>query len=85
MAQAIASGKADAGVSSAAIAAAFDLDFILLHQSCYDLVVLKEYLELAPVERLFSTLNNRWVHSQLKALAGYNTSHTGEVVAAANP
>ncbi len=88
VAQAIASGKADAGVSNAAIAAAFDLDFMPLHQSRYDLVVLKEYLELAPVERLFSTLNNRWVHSQLKVLAGYDTGHTGEVVAtikAANP
>lgn len=81
VAQVIASGKTDAGVSSAAFAAAFDLDFMPLHQSRYDLVLLKEYLELAPVERLFSTLNNRWVHSQLKALAGYDTCHTGEVVA----
>jgi len=72
VAQAIASGKADTGVSNAAIAAAFDLDFMPLHQSRYDLVVLKEYLELAAVERLFSTLNNRWVHAQLKVLAGYD-------------
>lgn len=81
VARSIASNQADAGVSNAAFAAAFDLDFMPLHQSRYDLVVLKEYLELAPVDRLFSTLNHRWVRSQLKALAGYDTAQTGEVVA----
>jgi hypothetical protein len=37
--------------------------------------------DLPPVERLFSTLSNPWVHSQLKVLAGYDTSQTGDVIA----
>lgn len=80
-AQAIVSGVADAGISTAAIAACFGLEFIPLHQSRYDLVILKEYLEEAPVRQLLGTLEHRLVHSQLKVLGGYDTSKTGEVVA----
>lgn len=81
VALAVATGKADAGVSSASLATAFGLDFIPLHQSRYDLVILKQYLEEAPVQRLLGTLGHRQVISQLQALGGYDTSLTGEVVA----
>ncbi|PLZ05221.1 substrate-binding domain-containing protein, partial [Fischerella thermalis] len=81
VALAVATGKADAGVSSASIATAFGLEFIPLHQSRYDLVILKQYLEEAPVQRLLGTLGHRQVISQLQALGGYDTSLTGEVVA----
>jgi putative molybdopterin biosynthesis protein len=81
VALAIATGKADAGVSSASIATAFGLEFIPLHKSRYDLVILKQYLEEAPVQQLLSTLGHRQVISQLQALGGYDTSLTGEVVA----
>ena len=78
---AVATGTADAGVSSASIATAFGLGFIPLHQSRYDLVILKQYLEEAPVQQLLGTLGHRQVISQLQALGGYDTSLTGEVVA----
>lgn len=81
VAQAVASGIADAGVSTASIAATFGLGFIPLHQSRYDLVILKEHLEEAPVQQLLSTLGHRLVHSQLEVLGGYDTSKIGEVVA----
>ena len=81
VALAVATGKADAGVSSASIAIAFGLEFIPLHQSRYDLVILKQYLEEAPVQQLLGTLGHRQVISQLQALGGYDTSLTGEVVA----
>ncbi|MGF1673208.1 MAG: substrate-binding domain-containing protein [Rivularia sp. (in: cyanobacteria)] len=81
VALAVATGKADAGVSSASIATAFGLEFIPLHQSRYDLLILKEYLEEAPVQQLLGTLSHRQVISQLQALGGYDTSLTGEVVA----
>jgi len=81
VALAVANGKADAGVSSASIATAFGLEFIPLHRSRYDLVVLKEYLEEAPVQKLLGTLSHRQVISQLQSLGGYDTSLTGEVVA----
>ncbi|MEH2279663.1 MAG: substrate-binding domain-containing protein [Nostoc sp.] len=77
----VVSGIADAGVSTASVAAAFGLGFISLHQSRYDLVILKEYLEETPVQQLLSTLGHRLVQSQLEVLGGYDISNIGEVVA----
>ncbi|MBH8563581.1 helix-turn-helix domain-containing protein [Nostoc sp. CENA67] len=81
VAQAVALGVVDAGISTASVATAFGLGFIPLHQSRYDLVILKEYLEEAPVQQLLSTLGHPMVHSQLEILGGYDISKIGEVVA----
>ncbi|MEH2056665.1 MAG: substrate-binding domain-containing protein [Nostoc sp.] len=81
VAQALVRGVADAGMSTASVATAFGLGFIPLHQSRYDLVILKEYLEEAPVQQLLSTLGHRMVHSQFEILGGYDISKIGEVVA----
>ncbi|MHC5615817.1 MAG: substrate-binding domain-containing protein [Nostoc sp.] len=81
VAQAVVGGVADAGISTASVATAFGLGFIPLHQSRYDLVILKEYLEEAPVQQLLSTLGHRMVHSQFEILGGYDISKIGEVVA----
>ncbi|QLE43759.1 helix-turn-helix domain-containing protein [Nostoc sp. C052] len=81
VAQAVVQGSADAGMSTASVATAFGLGFIPLHQSRYDLVILKEYLEEAPVQQLLSTLGHRMVHSQFEILGGYDISKIGEVVA----
>ncbi|MHC5746880.1 MAG: substrate-binding domain-containing protein [Nostoc sp.] len=81
VAQAVGLGVADAGISTASVATAFGLGFIPLHQSRYDLVILKEYLEEAPVQQLLSTLGHRMVHSQFEILGGYDISKIGEVVA----
>ncbi|MEH2093196.1 XRE family transcriptional regulator [Nostoc sp. 'Peltigera membranacea cyanobiont' 213] len=81
VAQAVVGGIADAGMSTASVATAFGLGFIPLHQSRYDLVILKEYLEVAPVQQLLSTLGHRMVHSQFEILGGYDISKIGEVVA----
>lgn len=81
VAHAVVSGIADAGISTASVAASFGLGFIPLHQSRYDLVILKEYLEEAPVQQLLGTLGHRLVHSQLEILGGYDTSKTGDIVA----
>lgn len=85
VAQAIVTGEASAGVSTASVADAFGLGFIPLHRSRYDLVVLKSYLEEPPVQQLLSTLGHRRVLLQLQALGGYDTSQTGEVIATINP
>ncbi|MEH2253075.1 substrate-binding domain-containing protein [Nostoc sp.] len=77
----IASGIADAGISTASIAATFGLGFIPLHSARYDLVILKEYLQEAPVQQFINILGNRLVRSQLQILGGYDISKTGEVVA----
>ncbi|WP_099071344.1 substrate-binding domain-containing protein [Nostoc linckia] len=81
VAQAVALGVVDAGISTASVATAFGLGFIPLHQSRYDLVILKEYLEEAPVQQLLSTLGHRMVHSQFEILGGYDISKIGEIVA----
>ena len=81
VAEAVVSGIACAGISTASVAASFGLGFVPLHSSRYDLVILKEYLEEAPVQQLLGTLGNRLVHSQLEVLGGYDTSKTGDVVA----
>lgn len=80
VAKAILAGEADAGISTAAIAEIFGLGFIPLHRSRYDLVILKPYLEEAPVQQLLSTLGHRKVLLQLQTLGGYDTRQTGEVV-----
>ncbi|MFZ5824426.1 MAG: substrate-binding domain-containing protein [Bacillota bacterium] len=85
VAQAVAAGEADAGVSAASVASAYGLGFVPLHQVRYDMVIPREYLEEVPVRQWLSSLNHRWVRSQLEALGGYDTSLTGEVVAAIDP
>ena len=81
VAKAVATGLADAGVSAASVALTFGLGFIPLHRARYDLVILKQYLEEAPIQQLLGTLGHRRILSQLEALGGYDTSLTGEVVA----
>ena len=81
VARAVADGQADAGVTTTCVARAFGLSFIPLKQVRYDLAVLQEYVSHAPVRQLFSTLEHRWVRSQLSVLGGYDTGRTGEIVA----
>ncbi len=77
----VVSGIADAGISTASIAAAFGLGFIPLHRARYDLVIIKEYLEEEPVKQFLSILGHQLVRSQLEILGGYDISNIGEVVA----
>lgn len=81
VARTVAEGRADAGVTTTCVARAFGLPFVPLKQVRYDLAVLEEYVSHAPVRQLFSTLEHRWVRSQLNVLGGYDTRRTGEVVA----
>ena len=80
VARSVLSGEADAGVSSACVAAAYGLGFVPLREVHYDLAIRKEYLEELPVRQLVNTLDNRWVRSQLRRLAGYDTGRTGDVM-----
>jgi molybdate-binding protein/DNA-binding XRE family transcriptional regulator len=81
VAREVAAGRADAGVSTASVAAAYGLGFVPLRAVRYDLALLKDTLEHEPVRQLLGTLDHRWVRTQLNALVGYNTAHTGEIVA----
>lgn len=85
VAEAILTGQADVGVSAASVAETFQLGFIPLRSSHYDLVTLKPYIEEPPVQQLLATLGHRRVLSQLEHLGGYDTQLTGEVIATINP
>lgn len=81
VARAVAEGRADVGISAAAVAHAFGLGFVPLHRARYDIVVPKAYMEEAAVQQLISTLGHRRVRAQLQELGGYDTSRTGDIVA----
>ncbi|MBP2016779.1 molybdate-binding protein/DNA-binding XRE family transcriptional regulator [Symbiobacterium terraclitae] len=85
VAQAVASGRAHAGVSTAAVAAAYGLGFVPLLQVRYDIAIPKEYLDEAPVRQLLSMLNHRRFRAQLEALGGYDIRRTGDIVATVEP
>lgn len=85
VAQAVAAGRAHAGVSTAAVAASYGLGFVPLQQVRYDIAIPKEYLDEAPVRQLLSMLNHRRFRSQLEALGGYDTRQTGDIMATVEP
>jgi putative molybdopterin biosynthesis protein len=76
----VATGQADVGVSTEAVAMTYGLGFVPLRQVRYDLALMAEYVQQEPVRQLLSTLQHRWVRSQLSMLGGYDTTTTGEVI-----
>lgn len=80
VARAVAQGRADAGVTPAAIASVYGLSFIPLQEIRYDLVLLRDSLGLAPVRQLLTVLGDRGLRAQLRRLGGYDTAQTGTTV-----
>jgi putative molybdopterin biosynthesis protein len=79
---AVSMNEADACVATRSAARAFGLHFIPLATERYDLVVRRAYARLASVEALLDALNRAAMRRKLELLAGYDTSHTGEVLLA---
>ncbi len=73
-------GQADVGLTTSSVAATYGLSFLPLHAVRYDLALRTPSLTHEPVRQLLDTLHHRWVRSQLQALGGYDTTHTGEVM-----
>ena len=74
----IETGKADVSLGLQAAAHQHSLDFIPLFEERYDLVLPRENEKtLAPVLDYLQTANFR---TELNALTGYNTSHSGEQI-----
>jgi putative molybdopterin biosynthesis protein len=80
LAQAVASGAADAGLGIAAAARARGLDFVPLLQEHYYLVCLKEALDEPPIAALRQLLQGQAWQRELAALPGYAPWHSGEVL-----
>ena len=80
VAQAIASGSADAGLGIEAAARARGLEFAPLLQERYYLVCLKEALDEPPIATLRRLLQGEGWQRQLAALPGYAPWKSGEVL-----
>ena len=80
VAQAVASGSADAALGIEAAARARGLDFVPLLQERYYLVCLKEALEEPPIASLRRLLQGAEWQRQLAALPGYTPWRSGEVL-----
>src|ERR1035437_195928 len=74
-------GLADCCVATGSAARAFGLHFIALSSERYDLVIRREHLDLAPVQRLLDTLCQSALRRELETLCAYDTRETGQRVA----
>lgn len=84
VANAIASGQADTGVTLRVAADAYDLEFIRLREERYDLVILAAEADKAPVRAMLDTLNSRRFAREIGQFCGYDTEPMGRVVARLN-
>lgn len=80
VAQAVASGAADAGLGIEAAAHSRGLDFVPLLQEDYYLVCLKAALDQEPVQVLLEVLRSPAWQERVAALPGYQPSHSGQVL-----
>jgi putative molybdopterin biosynthesis protein len=81
IAEAIASGPADAGVTIRVAAEAYGLTFIPLREERYDLVVLEDESGLGPVKAMLEALNSRRFAREINQLCAYDTAQMGKVIA----
>jgi molybdate-binding protein len=72
-------GEADCCIATRSAAQAFGLGFLPLATERYDLVIRQPFIKLPAVEALLDSLNRSAIRRRLEMLAGYDTSHTGEV------
>jgi putative molybdopterin biosynthesis protein len=80
VAQAVASGAADAGLGIEAAARSRGLDFVPLLKEDYYLVCLKAALEEPPVQALLGVLRSEAWQAQVAALPGYAAGPCGQVL-----
>jgi putative molybdopterin biosynthesis protein len=80
VAQAVASGEADAGLGIEAAARSRGLDFVPLVQEHYFLVCLKDVLEEPATRTLRGLLASEQWQAALRALPGYEPWRSGEVL-----
>ena len=77
-AETVAAGLADCGIGIEAAARASELDFLLLNEEPYDLVIPNHFLDTPAVRYLLELLKLRDLHRQVESLGGYDTSLMGQ-------
>ncbi len=80
VAQAIAAGQADAGITVRVAAALYGLDFTPLREERYDLVIPVELSQAAPVRALLDALTSSRFAREVSAFCGYDTRQMGTVL-----
>ena len=80
VAVAVLSGTADAGLGIYAAAKALDLDFIPVVTEQYDLIIPRVHFESKNIIMMLETINSREFKRRVRALGGYGTDKTGEII-----
>ncbi len=80
-AYAVATGAADCCIATRSASRCFGLDFIPLAVERFDLSFSKASLDLPAAKALLDLLNRARFRTKLQAIAGYETAHTGQVLA----
>jgi putative molybdopterin biosynthesis protein len=80
VAEAIHTGRADAGLGVEAAARKYNLDFIPLFQERFDLVMPREQIAEPRLLPLFEILVSLQFRRQVQNLGGYQTDHTGDQI-----
>ena len=81
VAAAVAGGRADAGMGVLSAARALEMDFVPLRDEQFDLVIPAEYYEGEMLSPLMELIRSSGFREKVKALGGYDTSSTGDVIA----
>jgi molybdate-binding protein/DNA-binding XRE family transcriptional regulator len=81
-AAAVNQGEADCCIATRSAARAFGLHFVPLATERYDLVIRRRDAKLPAIETFLDLLNRSALRRKLELLAGYDTTHTGEVLVA---
>lgn len=80
VARVIACHQADVGIGIRSAAQLFELDFVPLQATRYDLVVPKAYLKSHPtLANLFDTIVSGSFRAEIDSLGGYDTRETGTI------
>ncbi len=77
----IVSREADVCLATRSAAQTFGLDFVSLHNERYDLVLRKQTMGLPAIQAFLDVLQRATLRRKLEALAGYDTSATGSLLA----
>jgi putative molybdopterin biosynthesis protein len=76
----VAAGSADCCIAPRSASRCFGLDFVPLAVERFDLSFSRASLELPAAKALLDLLNRSTLRKKLQLIAGYDTSHTGEVL-----
>jgi molybdate-binding protein len=79
VADTVARGDADVGLGLEASARSYVLDFVLLTQERYDLVMPQSTFESAPIQALVAWLESKTAKDSIQNLGGYDTGKTGQI------